>query len=101
MARTNAMGLRRDPQPPIPIVMPLRSCATASSRVVRLSLTLFALRGTGECVAVLVGHPGQVELEGKALLHAVTGVDPLHVDQVQRLLGRADDASVLGGDVAR
>src|SRR5271154_7212428 len=122
MARTNAMGLRRDPQPPIPIVMPLRSFATASSRVVRLSATMrrssslfaiallyssspaslfFALRGTGERVAVLGGLPGQVELEGKALLHAVTGVDPLHVDQVQRLLGRADDASVLSGDVAR
>ena len=33
MARTSAMGLRRDPQPPIPIVIPSRSSATTSSGV--------------------------------------------------------------------
>ena len=65
----------------------------------RLSLILLALRGTGERVAVFVGHSGEVELEGKALLHAVTGVDPLDVDQVQRLLGRADHPGVFDGDV--
>ena len=39
MARTRAMGLRRDPQPPIPIVMPSRSSATTSSGVIRLIRT--------------------------------------------------------------
>src|ERR1700731_2239185 len=127
MARTNAIGLRRDPQPPMPIVIPLRSCATASSRVVLLSGTmrrsppqaggtptsslllsssspaalLLALRRTGKRVAVLVGNPGEIEFEGKALLHAVTGVDALDVDEVQRLLGRADNPGVLGSNVAR
>ena len=37
MARTTAMGLRREPQPPMPIVMPERSSPTMSSTVVRLS----------------------------------------------------------------
>src|SRR5262245_20362571 len=32
------MGLRREPQPPIPIVMPSRSSATAAASVVRLSM---------------------------------------------------------------
>ncbi len=49
---------------------------------------------------MLVGHAGQVEFEGKPLLHAVTGVDLLHVDQVQRLLGRTDHPGVLARDVA-
>src|ERR1700741_977600 len=99
MARTKAMGLRREPQPPMPIVMPLRNCATASSSVVRLSGIMrrssSSLRppqagGTPSAssrlwllhkrVAVLVGNPGEVELERKALLHTVTRVDPLHVD---------------------
>ena len=39
MARTTAMGLRRDPQPPMPMVMPERSSPTMSSMVVRLSPT--------------------------------------------------------------
>jgi hypothetical protein len=37
IARTRDMGLRRDPQPPIPMVMPGRSRATTSSSVIRLS----------------------------------------------------------------
>jgi hypothetical protein len=37
ISRTTAIGLRREPQPPIPIVMPSRSSATASAREVRLS----------------------------------------------------------------
>ena len=37
MARTTAMGLRREPQPPMPIVMPERSSPTMSSTVMRLS----------------------------------------------------------------
>jgi probable F420-dependent oxidoreductase len=39
MARTTDIGLRRDPHPPIPIVMPSRSSATTSSSVHRLSAT--------------------------------------------------------------
>ena len=39
IARTMLIGLRRDPQPPMPIVMPSRSSATTSSSVIRLSLT--------------------------------------------------------------
>ena len=50
---------------------------------------------------MLVGHPGQVELEREALLHPVTRVHLLHVDEVQRLLGRTDHAGVLRRDVTR
>ena len=39
MARTSDIGLRRDPQPPMPMVMPLLSSATTSSSVMRLSGT--------------------------------------------------------------
>ena len=39
MAATSDMGLRREPQPPMPMVMPLSSCATTSSSVIRLSAT--------------------------------------------------------------
>ena len=37
MARTIDIGLRREPQPPIPMVMPSSSSATTSSSVMRLS----------------------------------------------------------------
>ena len=37
MARTSDMGLRREAQPPMPMVMPLRSSPTTSSSVIRLS----------------------------------------------------------------
>ena len=40
MARTMLIGLRREPHPPIPIVMPSRSSATTSSSVIRLSTTV-------------------------------------------------------------
>ncbi len=36
-ARTRDIGLRREPQPPIPIVIPERSSDTTSSSVMRLS----------------------------------------------------------------
>ena len=39
MARTSDMGFRRDPQPPIPMVIPLSSWATTSSSVINLSGT--------------------------------------------------------------
>ena len=39
MARTMLIGLRREPHPPIPMVMPSRSSATTSSSVIRLSVT--------------------------------------------------------------
>ena len=37
MARTSDMGLRREPQPPMPMVIELWSCATTSSSVINLS----------------------------------------------------------------
>lgn len=37
ISRTRAMGLRRDPHPPMPIVIPLSMVATASSMLNRLS----------------------------------------------------------------
>ena len=36
-SRTSDMGLRREPHPPMPMVMPLRSSDTTSASVVRLS----------------------------------------------------------------
>ena len=64
MARTMLIGLRRDPQPPMPMVMPSRSSATTSSSVIRLSTTSLLRRysdGVGvalldERVAQLVGR---------------------------------------------
>src|SRR5437660_1382972 len=95
MARTSDMGLRRDAQPPIPIVIPSWSEATASSSVHRLSATLL-LREVGclarlhERIAGLVGDARQVELEGETLLVAVAALDVHRVDPVERLLGRPD-----------
>ena len=37
MAPASDMGLRRDPQPPMPMVIPSFSSATTSSSVIRLS----------------------------------------------------------------
>ena len=92
MARTAAIGLRREPQPPMPMVMPLRSSPTSSSRVSRLSamsvLPVGAVRSVGVVTSVpssggvgvalldegrplLVGHAGHVQLVGEALLEPV------------------------------
>src|SRR5690242_13896558 len=108
-----AIGLRREPQPPMPIVMPLSTPATASSSVVRLSVTISPLASlvpaeslvplvrARERVPVFVRDTGEVELEGEPLLHPVAGGHGLHVDEVQRLFGRADHPGVLRRDVAR
>src|SRR5690242_11599458 len=97
----NAIGLRRDPQPPMPMVIPLCTDDTASSRVVLLSditsplallvpaASRLSLLGTRERVPVFVGDAGQVEFEREALFHAVPRGDRLDVDEVQRLLGGA------------
>src|SRR3954447_20836166 len=106
MARTTAIGLRRAPQPPIPIVMPSRSSPTISSTVVRLSgIARPLVTLVHEGIAGLVRHPGQVELEGEPLLEPV---GPLHIDRVdpvERLLRRNDHATVerrdLPGDFER
>src|SRR5271165_5845003 len=105
MARTTAMGLRREPQPPMPIVMPERSSLTMSSTVVRLSAISGSLRGVGVALLdeggpLLVGHAAHVELVGEALLEAVAALHVDRVDPVERLLGPADDRRALGGDVA-
>src|SRR5882672_10357383 len=82
IALTTDIGLRREPQPPIPIVMPSRISDTISSSVTRLSATLsfeirFPLLDKGP--SRLIGHVGVVQLEGEALLHAVAlaGIDRL------------------------
>src|SRR6476661_6633110 len=101
MARTMLIGLRREPQPPMPIVIPSRSSATTSASVISLSVICSAPgpadaataplgeRGVGpsdrtprslahvrvalghERIPVLVGHPREVQLEREALLVAV------------------------------
>src|SRR6185295_13078717 len=100
--RTTDIGLRREPHPPIPTVMPERSSATASSSVQRLSFTSRRRVGAAlgdEGVAVLVGDAGQVELEREALLVAVRPLDVPQVDAVQALLRSADHGGGLGGDL--
>src|SRR5258706_4164710 len=98
------MGLRREPQPPMPIVMPSRSSATTSSSVMRLSLIVRCLldgiwvAALDERVAQLVGHAGQVELEGEALLVAVRTLHVPQVDAVEALFRSPDDGGRLLGD---
>ena len=94
MARTSAIGLRRDPQPPIPIVIPSRSSATTSSGVIRVTAG-----PVHERLARPVPGAGQVQLEGEALLVPVGALDVDRVDAVQRLLGQPDDRRVLGRDL--
>src|SRR5262245_37381442 len=99
IARTIAIGLRLEPQTPIPIVIPSRNISTASSIVARLSV----LTG-GSCSLVerrralldergarLVGCAGHVQLVGKALLVSVRALDVDRVDPVQRFLRAPDD----------
>src|SRR5215207_9210648 len=97
MARTMLIGLRREPQPPIPIVMPSRSSATTSSSVIRLSVTVLLLLGRvgvallDERVAQLVGDAGEVELEREALREAVRTLHVPEIDAVEALLRRPHD----------
>src|SRR5581483_6772706 len=106
-ARTTAIGLRREPQPPMPMVMPERNGPTMSSTVVRLS-AISPRRSRGrvrlplldEGGALLVGHATHVQLVGEALLEAVAALHVDRVDAVERLFGPADDARALGGDLA-
>src|SRR5215467_8120527 len=107
MARTSAIGLRRDPQPPIPIVMPERSSATTSSALSTAAVTPPAPSRFTPCpslpvqegLARGVGHAGEVELEGEALLVPVGALEVDRVDAVQGLLGQPDDAGILGSDL--
>ena len=105
------MGLRRDPHPPNPIVMPGRSSPTTSSRVVRLSGTRSSVhRDThrARCRAyaslldeggpLFVGDARDVQLVGEALLEPVAALHVDGVDAVQRLLGPPDDGGALGRD---
>src|SRR3954464_6073837 len=93
------------PQPPMPIVMPSRSSPTTSSIVARLSairrvvLAFPVLAPVDEGVARLVARTGEVELEREALLEAVGLPDVDRVDAVERLLGRAHDDRIDGGDL--
>src|SRR4051794_28737659 len=98
IARTRDIGLRREPQPPMPMVMPSRSWATTSASVIRLSrISPVALLGEpgvalgDERVSCLVGHAREIELVGETLFVPVA---PLHVDRidsVERLLRGPDD----------
>src|SRR5437763_15292723 len=102
MARTMLIGLRREPQPPMPMVIPSRNSATTSSSVIRLSVTALLLaalesllsRRVGvalvdERVAQLVGDARQVELERETLFEPVRALDVPQVDAVEALLGGA------------
>src|SRR3954469_18895609 len=102
IARTSAIGLRRDPQPPMPIVMPSRSSPTTSSIVALLSgirrpFPLLTL--VDERVPRLVTRAGEVELEGEALLEPVGPAHVDRVDAVERLLRRTHDDRVDRGDL--
>src|SRR5437879_2232616 len=99
MARTSDIGLRRDPHPPMPTVIPSASSATTSSSVVRLSPTAFAVALVDERLPGLVRDVRQVELEGEALLEAVATLHVHRVDAVQGLLGPPDDGWVLRRDL--
>src|SRR5437764_10862647 len=90
------IGLRREPHPPMPIVIPSRSSATTSASVVLLSAT--SVRLLDEGVPSPVALAGQVELEGEALLEAVAALHVDGVDAVERLLGRPDHRRALLGD---
>ena len=98
IARTSAIGLRREPHPPIPIVIPSRSSATISSGVTLASRPLLPV---DEGLPGLVAGAGQVQLEGETLLVPVGALDVDRVDAVQRLLGQPDDRRVLGRDLLR
>src|ERR1700733_8492003 len=105
MARTAAMGLRREPQPPMPMVIPERSSATMSSTLPRLSLIgPGSFRRVGVALlheggALLVGHAAHVQLVRESLLEAVAALDVDGIDAVERLLGPADDGRTLRRDV--
>src|ERR1017187_3567410 len=78
-ARTSAIGFRRAPPPPLPMVIPSASVATAASAVERLSAMValprrlgFALLDEGR--PRLVSRAGEVQLEGEALLEAVAAL---------------------------
>src|SRR5438128_1940273 len=101
MARTTDIGLRRDPHPPMPIVIPSASVETASSSLMRLSaiclrpnllvpgglLAEVCVALVDERVTGLVAHAGQVQLEREALLEPVRPLDVPEVDAVERFLG--------------
>src|SRR4051794_34577407 len=95
-----AIGFRREPHPPTPIVMPSRSSRTMSSTVARLSGIagpLVAL--VDERIARLVRDAGEVELECEALLEAVRPLHVNRIDPVQRLLRRDYDAPIESSDL--
>src|SRR5690348_15845104 len=98
MARTSAIGLRRDPQPPIPTVMPERSSPATSSALRTVTRSPVPV---DERLAGRVGDPGEVELEGAPLLVPVGALDVDRVDAVQRLLSQPGGGWVLGGVLAR
>ncbi|CAM5260109.1 hypothetical protein SCALM49S_08039 [Streptomyces californicus] len=63
-ARTRAIGLRREPQPPIPTVMPLLSRPTTSSGVIVLSRAYGAAVVTVHASLPKVSRPGRRSRRG-------------------------------------
>src|SRR4051794_33753927 len=104
MALMIDIGLRRLPQPPIPIVIPDSSSATTSSSVQRLSVigplssTRIRVSLVDEGVAMLVGHTRQVQFEREALLEAIAAFHIPQVDAVERFLRSADHRRRLLGN---
>src|SRR5438045_6128728 len=94
------MGFRREPQPPMPIVIPSRSSPTTSASVTLL-LVMARVPLLDERLTGLVADAGQVELEREALLVPVAALDVHRIDAVQRLLGGPDHGPALGRDVGR
>src|SRR5580693_6358835 len=92
IARTSAIGLRREPKPPIPIVMPDRSSPATCSGVSTSTGTSVPVH---EGLPRLVRDSGQVELEGESLLVAIRPPDVHRFDAVQRLLGQPQDLRML------
>src|SRR4051794_13112949 len=95
IARTSDIGFRREAQPPMPMVMPSVSRATASSSRIRLSAIRSSLVEAGfalfhEGLAGLVGDARDLQLVGEPLLVAVALAHIDRVDAVERLLGRAN-----------
>src|SRR5437870_1927824 len=97
IARTSDMGFRREPHPPIPIVMPSESDAMTSSWVRRLSVLTCRRSFFESCVPLVdeglarfIRNAGQVQLVSEPLLEAIRLLHVDGIDPVQRFLGAPD-----------
>src|SRR5438445_3656297 len=74
MARTIDIGFRRDPQPPMPMVMPSSSSATTSSSLMRLSAIAPILTSS----QLADGRPGENPLVNGANRRRLSTLDDGH-----------------------